>query len=58
MHPDQQVENVARALYFTQSGQPDWKEEPEFVKRQFRRFAEDVIALLKEKDMVDKDLAA
>jgi hypothetical protein len=58
MHSDQQVENVARALYFAQNDQPDWKEEPEFVKRQFRRFAQDVIALLKEQDLEEKDLAA
>jgi hypothetical protein len=51
MHPDQQVENVARALYLARGGRPDWQGEPEFVKRQFRRFARDVIALLNEYDL-------
>ncbi|MGF9763007.1 hypothetical protein AAII07_48415 [Microvirga sp. 0TCS3.31] len=44
----QQVEHVARAFYDTQEEIPDWYNEPEFLKDEFREYARDAIALLEQ----------
>lgn len=41
----QQVEHVARAFYEAQEETPDWDNEPEFLKNEFREYARDAIAL-------------
>ncbi len=44
----QQVEHVARAFYDAQEEAPDWDSEPEFLKEEFRQYAQDAIALLEQ----------
>jgi hypothetical protein len=47
-HLHQQVEHVARAFYDAQEETPDWDNEPEFLKHEFREYARDAIALLEQ----------
>ena len=42
----QQVEHVARAFYDAQEETPDWSNEPEFLREEFRQYARDALALL------------
>jgi mRNA deadenylase 3'-5' endonuclease subunit Ccr4 len=45
----QQVEYVARAFYDVQEEAPDWDNEPEFLKEEFREYARDALALLEQR---------
>ena len=44
----QQVEHIARAFYDAQEEAPDWDNEPEFLKEEFREYARDAIAPLEQ----------
>ena len=44
----QQDEHVARAFYDAQEETPDWDNESEFLKHEFREYARDAIALLEQ----------
>ncbi len=47
-HLQQQVEHVARAFYDAQEEAPNWNNEPEFLKDEFREYARDAIALVEQ----------
>ena len=44
----QQVEHVARAFYEEQEEAPDWDNEADIIKDEFREYARDAIALLEQ----------
>jgi mRNA deadenylase 3'-5' endonuclease subunit Ccr4 len=44
----QQVEHVARAFYEEQEEAPDWENEADLIKDEFREYARDAIALLEQ----------
>jgi hypothetical protein len=44
----QQIEHVARTFYDAHEEVPDWDNEPELLKEEFRQYARDAIALLEQ----------
>lgn len=48
MKLSEQIEDFACAFYLAEGPEQSWDDESEFVKRQFRRLARDIIALMAE----------